>query len=129
MIHVSCVFVSQRKDQVLSSFKPLQRTIALCMTCPNLKVVRAVHALLTRLMSLFPTEPASSSVASKHEELENLYAHVGKVVYEGLSSFEKYVQTSKVANTGKNFVSQLKFINLLISGTRLRQRRSSTQRS
>ena len=30
-------------------------------------------------MSIFPTEPASSNVASKHDELEVLYACVSKV--------------------------------------------------
>lgn len=33
--------------------------------------------------------PASSSVASKHEELEMLYAGVARVISDGLSSFEK----------------------------------------
>ena len=44
---------------VLSSFKPLQRGVAACMTCGNTKVLRAVHSLLSRLMSLFPTEPST----------------------------------------------------------------------
>ncbi|KAM4023906.1 transformation/transcription domain-associated protein [Anomaloglossus baeobatrachus] len=42
---------------ILSSFKPLQRGISACMTCGNTKVLRAVHTLLSRLMSIFPTEP------------------------------------------------------------------------
>ncbi|ERE76895.1 transformation/transcription domain-associated protein [Cricetulus griseus] len=74
---------------ILSSFKPLQRGIAACMTCGNTKVLRAVHSLLSRLMSIFPTEPSTSSVASKYEELECLYAAVGKVIYEGLTNYEK----------------------------------------
>ncbi|KAF3813899.1 hypothetical protein GH733_017931 [Mirounga leonina] len=74
---------------ILSSFKPLQRGIAACMTCANTKVLRAVHSLLSRLMSIFPTEPSTSSVASKYEELECLYAAVGKVIYEGLTNYEK----------------------------------------
>uniref|UniRef100_A0A8D2JJ48 Transformation/transcription domain associated protein n=1 Tax=Varanus komodoensis TaxID=61221 RepID=A0A8D2JJ48_VARKO len=45
---------------ILSSFKPLQRGIASCMTCGNTKVLRAVHTLLSRLMSNFPTEPSIS---------------------------------------------------------------------
>ena len=45
---------------VLSHFKPLQRGIAACMTCSNTKVLRAVHSLLSRLMSIFPTEPSES---------------------------------------------------------------------
>ncbi|XP_015681343.1 transformation/transcription domain-associated protein, partial [Protobothrops mucrosquamatus] len=74
---------------ILSSFKPLQRGIASCMTCGNTKVLRAVHTLLSRLMNNFPTEPSTSSVASKYEELECLYAAVGKVIYEGLTNYEK----------------------------------------
>ncbi|KAK2876584.1 hypothetical protein Q8A67_020680 [Cirrhinus molitorella] len=74
---------------ILAHFKPLQRGIAACMTCGNTKVLRAVHTLLSRLMSTFPTEPSTSSVASKYEELESLYAAVGKVIYEGLTNYEK----------------------------------------
>uniref|UniRef100_A0A8B9KAA6 Transformation/transcription domain-associated protein n=1 Tax=Astyanax mexicanus TaxID=7994 RepID=A0A8B9KAA6_ASTMX len=74
---------------ILAHFKPLQRGIAACMTCSNTKVLRAVHSLLSRLMSIFPTEPSTSSVASKYEELECLYAAVGKVIYEGLTNYEK----------------------------------------
>ena len=40
-------------------------------------------------MSIFPTEAATSNVASKYEELECLYACVSKVVYEGLANYEK----------------------------------------
>lgn len=82
-----------RKDQVLSSFKPLQKSISTCMSCPNAKVIRAVHTLMSRLMNLFPTEPTTSQLASKHEELEQLYACVGKVIYEGLANYEKSPQS------------------------------------
>nr|XP_042899044.1 transformation/transcription domain-associated protein isoform X5 [Parasteatoda tepidariorum] len=78
-----------RKDTVLTTFRPLQRGIAACLSCNNTKVIRSVHNLLSRLMSLFPTEPTNSSVASKYEELECLYAVVSNVVLEGLSSYEK----------------------------------------
>ncbi|XP_078728881.1 transformation/transcription domain-associated protein isoform X3 [Lampetra fluviatilis] len=79
---------------VLASFKPLQRALAACMSCPNTKVLRAVQGLLSRLMSSFPTEPSTSTVASKYEELESLYAAVGKVIYEGLTSYEKSASSS-----------------------------------
>ncbi|KAI4880510.1 hypothetical protein NFI96_012335 [Prochilodus magdalenae] len=81
-----------QSQAILAHFKPLQRGIAACMTCGNTKVLRAVHSLLSRLMSIFPTEPSlkrTSSVASKYEELECLYAAVGKVIYEGLTNYEK----------------------------------------
>ena len=64
------------------------------MECPSSKVIRAVHSLMSRLMNHFPTEPTSSQVASKHEELEQLYASVSKVIYEGLTSYEKNQQVS-----------------------------------
>ncbi|XP_028263433.1 transformation/transcription domain-associated protein [Parambassis ranga] len=78
-----------QSSAVLTHFKPLQRGIAACMSCGNTKVLRAVHSLLSRLMSIFPTEPSTSTVASKYEELECLYAAVGKVIYEGLTNYEK----------------------------------------
>ncbi|KAG1943258.1 transformation/transcription domain-associated protein [Pimephales promelas] len=77
---------------ILAHFKPLQRGIAACMTCGNTKVLRVVHSLLSRLMSTFPTEPSNlgtSGVASKYEELDTLYAAVTKVIYEGLTNYEK----------------------------------------
>uniref|UniRef100_A0AAY5EIW4 Transformation/transcription domain-associated protein n=1 Tax=Electrophorus electricus TaxID=8005 RepID=A0AAY5EIW4_ELEEL len=78
-----------QSQAILVHFKPLQRGIAACMSCGNTKVLRAVHSLLSRLMSVFPTEPSTSTVASKYEELECLYAAVGKVIYEGLTNYEK----------------------------------------
>ncbi|PIK62231.1 putative transformation/transcription domain-associated protein [Apostichopus japonicus] len=77
------------KQAILTSLKPLQRGIVKCMTCDNTKVIRSVHSLLVRLMGIFPTEPGSSSIASKFEELEALYAGVGKIIYEGLTAYEK----------------------------------------
>ena len=62
------------------------------MNCPNSKVIRAVHSLMSRLINTFPTEPFNSPVASKYEELEQLYASVSKVIYEGLTNYEKNIQ-------------------------------------
>lgn len=81
-----------RKDQILQAFKPLQKAIAICMRSNNSKVIRAVHGLMSRLMNLFPTEPTNSPVASKYEELAQLYASVGTVIQEGLLNFEKNLQ-------------------------------------
>lgn len=85
----TCLFVLQKKEMILSSFKPLQRGISVCMNCNNTKVIRAVHKLLMSLMSIFPTESANCSVASKYEELEALYACVSKLIYEGLTNYDK----------------------------------------
>ncbi|XP_075234435.1 transcription-associated protein Nipped-A isoform X2 [Lycorma delicatula] len=78
-----------KREQVLVTIKPLQRGIVACISSSNTKVIRLTHALLSRLMSIFPTEPSSSPVASKHEELECLYSNVGKVIFEGLANYEK----------------------------------------
>ncbi|XP_033841268.1 transformation/transcription domain-associated protein [Periophthalmus magnuspinnatus] len=89
-LEILCFLLSVlQSPAILAHFKPLQRGIAACMTCTNTKVLRAVHSLLSRLMSIFPTEPSTSTVASKYEELECLYAAVGKVIYEGLTNYEK----------------------------------------
>jgi transformation/transcription domain-associated protein len=89
-----------RKEQILTAFRPLQKSIATCMTSPNSKVIRTVHNLLSRLMAQFPTESTNSSVASKHEELDQLYAAVGKVIYEGLNNYDKNPQAAPSALFG-----------------------------
>uniref|UniRef100_A0AAQ6A6C0 Transformation/transcription domain-associated protein n=1 Tax=Amphiprion ocellaris TaxID=80972 RepID=A0AAQ6A6C0_AMPOC len=66
---------------ILAHFKPLQRGIAACMTCGNTKVLRAVHSLLSRLMSIFPTEP--SKLAMKTLRV------LGKIVHSLLCSLKK----------------------------------------
>lgn len=79
-----------KRDQVLPSFKPLQRGIGACITSSNTKIIRLVHGLLSRLMTIFPAEPTSSNVSSKHEEeLETLHATVGRFIVDGLTTYEK----------------------------------------
>lgn len=53
--------------------------LIITITKYSFQVIRLTHGLLCRLMQVFPTEPSGSSVASKYEELECLYACVGKV--------------------------------------------------
>ena len=77
------------RPAILSGFKTLQKGLTVCMTCGNTKVVRYVHGLLSKLMNMFPTEPVSSAVSSKHDELDGLYSSVSKVIGDGLSAFEK----------------------------------------
>lgn len=43
----------------------------------------------------------TSSVASKYEELECLYAAVGKVIYEGLTNYEKATSANPTQLFGK----------------------------
>lgn len=83
-----------KKDQILVSFKPLQRGLGACITCTNSKVIRLVHGFLSRLMSIFPTESTDSTLASKHDELEVLYSTVRKVISDGLSNYEKNLSAS-----------------------------------
>ncbi|CAL8129543.1 unnamed protein product [Orchesella dallaii] len=81
------------KEIVLENMKVLQKGIISCMTCQNSKVIRAVHNLMSQLMSLFPSEfPGGNTTTSnvpKYDELDPLYTCVSKVVYEGLNTYEK----------------------------------------
>ena len=95
----------QKKEQILAMFKPLQKSIGVCMQCTNTKIIRCVHSLLSRLTTHFPTEACSSNVASKYEELENLYATVSKVIYEGLTNYEKSVQARGASSLLTRFFS------------------------
>ncbi|KAK3867130.1 hypothetical protein Pcinc_027378 [Petrolisthes cinctipes] len=78
-----------RREQILAAMRGLTRGLVACMNCSNSRVVRLTHSLLARLMSTFPTEPTSASVASRYEELEDLYSRIAKIVLEGLTSYEK----------------------------------------
>lgn len=81
------------KEVVLDNIKLLQKGIIACMTCSNRQVIRAVHNLMSQLMSLFPSEfpgaTATTSNLQKYDELDPLYTTVSKVVYEGLNAYEK----------------------------------------
>lgn len=78
-----------KREQILASIKPLQKGLTVCISSNNSKVVRLTHAFLTKLMSVFPAETHISGPASKYEELEGLYASIGKFVLEGLTGYEK----------------------------------------
>lgn len=78
-----------KREQILASFKPLQRGISACIASSNTKIIRLVHGLLSRLMTIFPAEPTSSTVASKYEELDTLYTAVGRFIGDGLATYEK----------------------------------------
>lgn len=54
----------------------------------------------------FSLSLGTSTVASKYEELECLYAAVGKVIYEGLTNYEKATSnTNPTQLFGKFFIS------------------------
>ncbi|XP_063882780.1 transformation/transcription domain-associated protein-like isoform X6 [Scylla paramamosain] len=89
-----------RREQILSAMRGLTRGLVACMTCSNSRVVRLTHSLLARLMSTFPTEPTSANVASRFEELEDLYSKIGKIVLDGLTSYEKNASASPTSLFG-----------------------------
>lgn len=78
-----------KKDAILANFKQLQSGLGVCIVSSNVKIIKLVHGLLSKLMTLFPPERSSANVVYKYEELEPLYVHVGKVISEGLQNFEK----------------------------------------
>lgn len=82
-----------KKDQILVSFKGLQRGLGACITSTNNKIIKLVHGLLTKLMALFPTERSNTTVC-KYEELEILYTTIGKVIFEGLNNYETNTQAN-----------------------------------
>ncbi|XP_053690427.1 transcription-associated protein 1 [Sabethes cyaneus] len=78
-----------KKDQILVTFRPLQRGLSACVTCPNTRVIKLMHGLLSRLMAIFPTDSHH-----KHDELETLYATISKMIFEGLATYEKNPQAN-----------------------------------
>ncbi|KAJ8954217.1 hypothetical protein NQ318_005812 [Aromia moschata] len=87
------------RNQILASFKSLQRGISACITSNNSKIIKLVHNLLMKLMSIFPMERTNTNISCKEEELDTLYAHVGKVIFEGLTSYEKKETPSSLFGT------------------------------
>lgn len=78
-----------KREQILVSFKPLQRGIGACIASSNTKIIRLVHGLLSRLMTIFPAEQVSPNIAPKYEELDTLYTTVNRFIAEGLATYEK----------------------------------------
>ncbi|KAF5288689.1 hypothetical protein FQR65_LT11954 [Abscondita terminalis] len=99
------------KEQILPNFKQLQRGLGACITSSNAKIIKLIHGLLTKLMSLFPTERTNSNMSCKYEELEILYSSVGKVIFEGLTNFEKNSQASPSSLFGTLMILKAACIN------------------
>ncbi|XKL66766.1 hypothetical protein PGB90_010186 [Kerria lacca] len=86
---VTFVFSVMKKEDVLALCKLLQNGINLCISSSNPKIIRYIHALISRLMIVFPVEPSTSSISSKYEELDKIYSCVAKVIMDGLATYEK----------------------------------------
>jgi len=82
------------KQDLLGMFKTLQRGIIACMTCSNVKVAKAAHNLLGKLLGLFPIE--SGSHGNKTDELDSLYNSIGTNIYEGLVGYESNVTSTSL---------------------------------
>ncbi|KAL7293008.1 hypothetical protein TKK_0013455 [Trichogramma kaykai] len=89
---VTFLLTVMKPEQILASFKPLQKGLGACIFSSNTKVIRLVNGLLSRLMTIFPTESPTATAASKHEELDTLYTTVGKFIIDGLSTYDKNAQ-------------------------------------
>ncbi|KAK9874414.1 hypothetical protein WA026_002761 [Henosepilachna vigintioctopunctata] len=81
-----------KKEQILNEFKVLQRGLGACINTSNTKIIKLIHTLLSKLMSIFPTDRTTANAACK--ELDVLYATVGKVIFEGLNNYEKNTQAN-----------------------------------
>ncbi|XP_044261128.1 transcription-associated protein 1 [Tribolium madens] len=109
-----------KKEQILASFKPLQRGLSACLTSTNNKIIKLVHGLLTKLMTLFPTERSSNTVC-KYEELDILYTAVGKEIFEGLNKYEANAQANSSSLFGTMMILKAacannhSYIDLLIT--------------
>lgn len=69
-----------KKDQVSAIIRSIQRGLSACVNSQNTRVIRLMHAFLTRLMAMFPPD-----VTHKNDEFE-LYGTVSKTILEGLQS-------------------------------------------
>lgn len=76
-----------RRDQLLMIFRALQRGLSVCVTSTNPKIIKMMHTLLTKLMSVFIPE-------HKHDEMESLYATISKTIVDGITQFEKNPKAS-----------------------------------
>lgn len=74
------------KQDLSGMLKTLQRGIITCINCSNAKVNKAAHALLGKLLAIFPIE--SGPQGNKMEELDTLCTSIGSSINQGLVSYE-----------------------------------------
>lgn len=73
------------RDQLLSIFRSIQRGLSVCVTNHNSRVIKMMHALLSKLMGIFPTDHKHGS----EDYLDQLYTTINKTICDGISQFEK----------------------------------------
>ncbi|TMW44508.1 hypothetical protein DOY81_004448 [Sarcophaga bullata] len=76
-----------KPDQLLAIIRPIQKGLSACIIHQNTKIVRLMHVLITRLMTIFPPDSQH-----KNDELEILYAAISKMIVDNLTLYEKSPQ-------------------------------------
>uniref|UniRef100_A0A1A9WAE6 Pre-rRNA-processing protein Ipi1 N-terminal domain-containing protein n=1 Tax=Glossina brevipalpis TaxID=37001 RepID=A0A1A9WAE6_9MUSC len=78
-----------KPDQLLTIIRPIQKGLSTCVVHQNTKIVRLMHVLITRLMTLYPPDPQH-----KNDDLDVLYSAISKTFpYLGHSLKRKVAQT------------------------------------
>ncbi|KAL9917178.1 transcription-associated protein Nipped-A isoform 1-T1 [Glossina fuscipes fuscipes] len=76
-----------KPDQLLTIIRPIQKGLSTCVVHQNTKIVRLMHVLITRLMTLYPPDPQH-----KNDDLDVLYSAISKTVVDNLTFYEKSPQ-------------------------------------
>ncbi|KAF7269505.1 transcription-associated protein Nipped-A isoform X2 [Rhynchophorus ferrugineus] len=72
------------KEQILASFKLLQKGLSACVVSSKNKIIMLMNNLLTKLFCIIPLEKAN-----KHDELDIFYSKVNNVILDGLNFYEE----------------------------------------
>ncbi|XP_013100353.2 transcription-associated protein 1 [Stomoxys calcitrans] len=76
-----------KPDQLLAIIRPIQKGLSACIIHQNTKIVRLMHGLITRLMTIFPPDSQH-----KNDELDILYSAISKMIVDNLTFYEKSPQ-------------------------------------
>lgn len=76
-----------KPDQLLAIIRPIQKGLSACIIHQNTKIVRLMHVLISRLMTIFPPDSQH-----KNDELEILYSAISKMIVDNLTLYEKSPQ-------------------------------------
>lgn len=81
-----------KREAMLTNLKHLTNGIIACTRSHNSRIIRAVSSLVQRVMLTFPIQPvvaSTSSTSAPHEDLENLYSSIHRVIMTGLNLYEQ----------------------------------------